>query len=180
VKKIDEMTQPELGAYVQTHLRERGIDVVLSGGAVVAYYTEGKYLSADLDFVNRYGRKRSEIVAAMEELGFKESGRHFTHPETNYFIEFPPGPLAIGEAQAIETIERDFKTGTLVLISPTESVKDRLAWYYHTGDRQSLYHAVLISKTQAIDLEAIEAWSEREGKLEEFKEFRRQYEGDVD
>lgn len=180
MKKIDEMTQPELGAFVQTHLRERSIDVVLSGGAVVAYYTEGKYLSADLDFVNRFGRKRIEIVAAMEELGFKESGRHFTHPDTDYFIEFPPGPLAIGEAHDIETIERDFETGTLVLISPTESVKDRLAWYYHADDRQSLHHALLISKTQSIDLEAIEAWSEMEGKLEEFKEFRRQYEVDVE
>jgi hypothetical protein len=180
VKKIDEMSQPELGAYVQTHLREKGIEVVLSGGAVVGYYTEGKYVSADLDFVNRYGRSRSEIVAAMEELGFKESGRHFVHPDSDFFIEFPPGPLAIGEAHAIETVERDFETGTLVLISPTESVKDRLAWYYHAGDRQSLHHAVLISKNQTIDIEAIEAWSEREGKLEEFAEFRGQYEVDVE
>ena len=170
------MSQPELGAYVQTHLRDKGIPVVLSGGAVVAYYTEGKYLSADLDFVNQYGRARSEIAAAMEELGFKEAGRHFIHPDTEYFIEFPPGPLAIGEAHDIEIVERDFDTGTLVLISPTDSVKDRLAWYYHAGDRQSLYHALLISTRQPVDLESIEEWSRKEGKLVEFDEFKRRYE----
>lgn len=175
MKNIREMSQPELGAFVQTHLRSKGIEVVLSGGAVVAYYTNGKYVSADLDFVNRYGRKRADIAAAMVELGFAESGRHFIHPETEYFIEFPPGPLAIGEAHDIQTTEMDFETGKLVLLTPTESVKDRLAWYYHTDDRQSLYHALMIAMNQPIDLEVIAAWSEKEGKGEKFIEFRRRY-----
>lgn len=36
VKRIREMSQAELGAFIQSHLHEKGIDVVLSGGAVVA------------------------------------------------------------------------------------------------------------------------------------------------
>jgi len=36
MKLIQDMTQIELGAYVQTHLGANRIDVVLSGGAVVA------------------------------------------------------------------------------------------------------------------------------------------------
>ena len=172
MKHLGDMSQAELGAYVQSHLWEKGINVVLSGGAVVAYYTSGKYVSADLDFVNRYGTKRSTITSAMEELGFKEVGRHYEHPETEYFVEFPPGPLAIGESYEIEVDEVQLETGKLVLITPTECVKDRLAWYYHAGDKQSLHQAILVAKDQSIDLEEIMRWSEREGKLEEFEQFK--------
>lgn len=172
MKRVRDMTQAELGAYVQSHLREKGIDVVLSGGAVVAFYTSGKYVSGDLDFVNRYGLKRSAIMSAMEELGFTEGGRHFEHPDTEYFVEFPPGPLVIGESYEIEVVERQLETGKLVLITPTECVKDRLAWYYHAGDNQSLYQAILVAKDQSIDLDIIMKWSEGEGKSEEFEEFK--------
>jgi hypothetical protein len=173
MKPIGDMTQAELGAYVQAHLRERGIDVVLSGGAVVSIYTSGKYISGDLDLVNRYAVKRSAITTAMEELGFMEIGRHFEHPETEFFVEFPPGPLAIGESYAIELSELELDTGKLVLITPTECVKDRLAWFYHTGDQQSLYHAILVAREQSVDLEEIRKWSEGEGKMEEFEKFIR-------
>jgi hypothetical protein len=61
MKPVRDMTQAELGAYVQSHLGAKGIDVVLSGGAVVAIYTSGKYVSRDLDFVNRYAAKGSVI-----------------------------------------------------------------------------------------------------------------------
>ena len=171
MKPIKDMTQAELGAYVQSHLRERGIDVVLSGGAVVAIYTSGKYVSADLDFVNRYAIKRSAITTAMEELSFAEVGRHFEHPETEFFVEFPPGPLAIGESYTIELSELELDTGKLVLLTPTECVKDRLAWYYHTGDNQTLYHALLVVGDQSVDLEEIKKWSEGERKMEEFDKF---------
>jgi hypothetical protein len=172
MKHIGDMTQAELGAYVHSHLQEKGIDVVLSGGAVVAFYTSGKYVSGDLDFVNRYAIKRSTIASAMEELGFEEVGRHFEHPDTEYFVEFPPGPLAIGESYEIEVEEVQLETGKLVLITPTECVKDRLVWYYHAGDNQSLCQAILVAKDQPVDLEEIRQWSEGEGKMEEFEEFK--------
>ena len=84
MKPVRDMTQAELGAYVQSHLGAKGIDVVLSGGAVVAIYTSGKYVSPDLDLVNRYSAKRSAIKSAMEELGFQEVGRHFEHPDSEF------------------------------------------------------------------------------------------------
>jgi hypothetical protein len=172
MKEIGSMTQAELGAYVQSHLRQKGIEVVLSGGAVVAYYTDGKYVSDDLDFVNRYGVRRSTIISGMEELGFRVVGRHFEHPDSKFLVEFPPGPLAIGESHTIEVDELELETGRLVLITPTECVKDRLAWYYHTGDRQSLQQAILVARDQPIDLDEIMRWSDREGKPEQFQEFR--------
>ncbi len=52
MKHIKNMTQAELAAYVQSHLQEKGITVVLSGGATVSIYSANKYVSADVDLVN--------------------------------------------------------------------------------------------------------------------------------
>lgn len=172
MKSISEMTQAELGAYVQSHLYVRGIDVVLSGGAVVAIYTSGKYVSNDLDLVNRYSVRRSAIRKAMEELGFKEAGRHFEHPQAKFFVEFPPGPVTLGEQDIVSIDEREMETGILRVISPTDCVKDRLAWYYHDGDLQCLSQAILVAKDQEVDIDEISRWSKGEGKLDEFEKIR--------
>jgi hypothetical protein len=39
MNRISEMTQAEVAAFIQTHLRTKEISVVLSGGAAVAIYT---------------------------------------------------------------------------------------------------------------------------------------------
>jgi hypothetical protein len=163
------MTHAELGAYIQTYLRNIGIDIVLSGGAAVAIYTSGKYVSKDLDLVNRYLANRKAIKLAMEELGFVETGRHFEHPDSEYFVDFPPGPLSIGEKQIRRINEITTHTGVLKVISPTDCVKDRLAWYYHFEDRQCLNQAILVSRDNPVDLEEIRSWSEEEGKSDEFQ-----------
>lgn len=62
-----------------------------------------------------------------------------------------------------------FPTGTLRIISPTESVKDRLAAWYHWKDRQSLNQARLVAHEHDIDIEEVRQWSLREGMELEFK-----------
>jgi hypothetical protein len=69
MKSIFEMTQGELAAFIDSHLREQGISVVLSGGASVAVYSDHKYVSKDLDFIRRDLKTEDEIVSAMDELG---------------------------------------------------------------------------------------------------------------
>ena len=59
----------------------------------------------------------------MKEIGFHRQGRYYHHPDTSYFNEL--------------TME----TGKIRPLSPTDSVKDRLAAFYHWGDRQSLEQA---------------------------------------
>ena len=61
MKPINAMTQGELAAYVQTRLREKGIQLVLSGGATVSIYSGNRYISRDLDLVNLNLAKRSII-----------------------------------------------------------------------------------------------------------------------
>ena len=168
------MSQAEFGAFVQTHLRKQGIDVVLSGGASVAIYSEGRYVSEDLDMVAEYSLRRSSLTAAMTMIGFNEpKSRYFIHPESTHIVEFPPGPLSVGGEPVKEITEIKYPTGILRIISATECVKDRLAAYYHWGDLPSLEQAVLVAKANDVDLNEIERWSEVEGasdKLENFLE----------
>ncbi|GEM_PF-3002824 len=51
MKPIGQMTQLELAAFVQEHLRQRGIDSVLTGGAAVILYSRNRYVSRDIDLI---------------------------------------------------------------------------------------------------------------------------------
>ncbi len=71
----------------------------------------------------------------MRDIGFVEKTRYFVHPDSEYVVEFPPGPLTVGMEPVKEIVELRFSTGTLKIISATDCVKDRLAAYYHWNDR---------------------------------------------
>jgi hypothetical protein len=51
----------------------------------------------------------------------------------------------------------------------SDSVKDRLAAYYHWGDRQCLEQAIMVAKDQDINLEEVRRWSKKEGKQKDFE-----------
>jgi hypothetical protein len=172
VKTVGEMTIGELAAFVCTHLEKNGINVVLSGGACVSLFTENEYQSFDLDFIENVVTSRKRIREVLQKIGFIEEHRYYKHPDTDFFLEFPPGPLSIGDEPVREIMEKEFSTGVLRLLSPTDCVKDRLAAYYHWNDRQSLQQATLVARTCAIDLDEIERWSIKEGKSREFLDIR--------
>lgn len=176
MKSIQEMTQAEVAALINAHLQNLGIHVVLSGGAVVGIYGNDQYVSKDIDFVNARFTSMDKIESAMNEIGFHRVGRHFKHPDSDQVIEFPPGPLTIGDEMPGEPVEIVYETGRLHLISPTDCVKDRLAHYYHWGDRQCLAQAILVAKNQPVDLYDIETWSENEGKQTEFEAIKSNFE----
>ena len=91
------MSLGELAAYVCTHLHENDIHCVLTGGACVSIYTENRYESFDLDFIENMASKRKDIMNALSQIGFYEENRYFKHKDSKYFIEFPKGPLAVGQ-----------------------------------------------------------------------------------
>ena len=171
MKSIRRMTQAELAAYVQSHLLKKGIKVILSGGAAVSIYTVNEYVSADIDLVDVNFTDRKKIIAAMEEIGFHEKNRYFIHPDTKQFVEFPPGPLSVGEEPVKRIKEIKYSTGILRVISPTDCVKDRLAAYYFWKDQQSLTQAILVAKHNRISISEIKRWSQTTGNMKEFKIF---------
>ncbi len=61
------MSIGELAAFVCTHLKDNGIDVVLSGGACVSIYTKNRYQSYDLDFIENVSASRKKIKEVLRE-----------------------------------------------------------------------------------------------------------------
>jgi len=106
------------------------------------------------DFIATGMAGRQSIRQALAEIGFTEEQRYFRHPETEYFVEFPSGPLAIGDEPPGEIASRTYPTGVLRLLSPTDSVKDRLAAYFHWKDRQSLEQAMLVAAGHSVAISA--------------------------
>ncbi len=163
MKPVSEMSVGELAAFICSYLKQKGIEVVLSGGGCVSIHSQNKYVSEDLDFIEYRGVTRRKLKTVLGEIGFLEENRYFKHPETKFFLEFPPGPLAVGNEPVKEIITLNFPTGNLQIISPTDCVKDRLAAYYHWGDRQSLEQAIMVAGDIEIDLGEVERWSKEEG-----------------
>ena len=172
MKSVQDMSIGELAAYISSHLQKHGIEVVLSGGSCVSIYSRNAYVSLDLDFIDNRFTRRKKLREALSEIGFMEENRYFKHPETKVIIEFPSGPLSVGEEPVKEIINLELATGTLRIISPTDCIKDRLAAFFHWQDRQSLAQAVLVAQSKKIDLSEIERWAKSEGKLQEFRKIR--------
>jgi hypothetical protein len=160
----------DLAALVSEKLRGHGIDAILVGGACVSIYTKNKYKSLDLDYVSHSPIK--EIAPVLAGLGFrKESSRHFARRDCPFFIEFVAPPAAIGSEPLKGEKKLRTRLGTIVLMTPTDSVKDRLAAYYHWDDPQALEQALMVAKAQKIDLREVKRWSEKEGHAEKYRHF---------
>ncbi len=176
MKPIAEMSMEELAAYVCSKLEENNIETVLSGGSCVQIYSQGKYTSDDIDLIDRFNGGHTLIKNVMFDMGFKEHNRYFVHDDTKWFIEFPRGPLGVGDAPVDDIATMEEETGILRLLTPTDCIKDRLAAYYHWDDPQSLEQAVWVAEKNSFDIASIEDWSEKENMVDKFIVFRRRVE----
>lgn len=171
------MSLQELAQHTYQGLKKKGINVTLSGGACVSIYTENAYQSGDLDFIRNMTDSFEKVTAAMTTMGFERHGRHFQHPDSEFFVEFPPPPLTVGEEppqSVLEyAIETDMGSIEVLMLSPTDCVKDRLCGFYHWNDRQSLDQAVLVAGCKQVDMKEIERWSEKERMQEKFLVFKK-------
>lgn len=166
----------EVAASVGDALGKAGIRAVLTGGACASIYTAGLYQSSDLDFVIQGGARQVELELAMASVGFQRQGDRYVHPLARFYVEFPPGPLAIGADYGIEPIELPLRRGKIRTLSATDSCRDRLAAFLHWKDPQNLRTAVTIALRNSVDLEAIRSWSVGEGAKEGFERFLQELE----
>ncbi len=163
------MSLREFAIAVAAILKKEDIDVILTGGAVVSIYSEGKYVSKDADFLS--ATDHQTIKQAMLRAGFKNLGKDFYHDNTQFTVEFPGSELVIGDEPMKP--EGQIKDGKFILklLSPTQCVMDRLAAFYHWKDRQSLDQAVLVATKHPVVLSRIEKWSKAEGTKDRFQVF---------
>lgn len=162
---------------VCTALENVGVVAVLTGGSAATYYAPDAYQSSDIAFVAVSFRVSDpgDVTRALGELGYELRRDHYRHPVVPYPIEFPPGPLAVG-GELVRTWRTDRSAaGTLHVISATDCCKDRLAAFFHWGDRSGLDQALAVYGAigNEIDLEDLRRWAEREGAAEPLREFER-------
>ncbi len=176
-KITDNTTLLEAAAIVSSSLERAGISATLSGGAAVSIYTDNEYQSKDLDFVT--AAMVADISPVLNELGFAHTGNtrmsQFSHPLVEWFIEFPPTPISFGHLyvthEQCATIE--LPAGKLRIVTPTQSVMDRLAAAIAWNDAQSREQAILVAANQEIDWKELQDWFAKEGEsAEEFERFR--------
>lgn len=177
MKKISrKMSLRDFAVTVASILKTQNIDVILTGGAVVSIYSEGKYVSKDADFLS--ATDHQSIKQAMLDAGFKNMGKDFYHDDTEFTVEFPGSELVIG-GEPMKP-EGEIKEGrfTLKLLSPTQCVMDRLAAFYHWKDRQSLEQAVMVAQNHPVKLSKIKTWSAKEGMADRYAIFLQQLKKD--
>ena len=172
-----ESTLLEVAALVSDALQTAGIAATLSGGSAVSIYTENAYQSRDLDFVT--AALIEDLIPALALLGFQHTGKtrlsQFEHPLIEWYLEFPASPLSFGDLYVDhkDCAVIDLAVGQLRIITPTQSVMDRLAAAFAWKDPQSREQAILVATSQVVDWDALKMWFTNEGESDaELERFR--------
>jgi len=165
-----------LAARISSKLDEHGISAVLCGGSCVTIYAGGRYATRDFDFVLSGSYPDRDVAAALAELGYRPdpsvSGA-FTNPDEEMIVDIRPAPPSLGGEPIGEPAVLGAGRFRLVLLSPTDCVKDRLTHFYYYQDRQGCEQAALVCLAQRVNMREVGRWSRAEGQASGFAEFRR-------
>ena len=160
---------------VCTALDRAGVKAVLTGGSAATYYAPDAYQSSDIDFIITFTAAAGKGEPALRKLGYERRGDFYVHPEAAFPLEFPPGPLMIGD-----DLVRSWRTETrgrerLHILSPTDCCRDRLAAFLYWNDFSGLEQALAVCRARwnGIDLPVVRDWCARERQGEKFDLFEK-------
>jgi len=159
----EQSTLTDVAYAVSTALHRVKVTSVLTAGSAATFYAPEAYQSLDLDFVITM-RGEDGGADALRALGFELHGQFYRHPKTRFTLDFPRGPLAIGDDVITKwsTVRR--APELLHVLTPTDSCRDRLAsvlfWNDFSGLEQAL--AVLRAQRRRVSLKVISDWCQRE------------------
>ena len=170
-------TLQDVAAIVSSSLERAGIAATLSGGAAVCIYSNNEYQSKDLDFVT--AALIADLTPVLTGLGFVHTGvprmSQFSHPLVEWFVEFPPTPISFGHLYVTheQCAILELPAGALRIVTPTQSVMDRLAAAIAWNDTQSREQATLVAANNEVDWGELQVWFKNEGESDaEFERFR--------
>jgi hypothetical protein len=168
-------TLQDVAAIVSSSLEHAGIAATLSGGAAVSIYSNNLCQSKDLDFVT--AAMLADLSPVLSGLGFVHTGvprmSQFSHPLVEWYVEFPPTPISFGHLYVTHEQCAVIKlpAGRLRIVTPTQSVMDRIAAALAWNDAQSREQAILVAANQEIDWMVLRTWFANEGETD--KDFER-------
>jgi hypothetical protein len=143
----------------------------------VSIYSHNAYQSKDLDFVT--AAMVADLLPVLVELGFIHTCvprlSQYSHPLIAWYVEFPPAPISFGHLHVThrQCARIELPAGKLRIVTPTQSVMDRLAAAFAWKDAQSREQAILVAASQEIDWQELRTWFANEGETnEEFGRFR--------
>ncbi len=110
---------------------------ILVGGGAVEIYTAGAYTTGDLDFV---GDLSAAVERQLGQAGFVRQGRHWVHEAGQVFIELPGSALEPHE----RADEVHFGSWTVLVLSPEDTLVDRLAGWQFWHSTADAYAALLL------------------------------------
>lgn len=166
-------TLQEVIVTVARALRKHHVTAILTGGACAGIHSDGHIASFDVDFILEGRIPRAVTDRALAPTGYVRDRDRYVHPTCPFVVEFPAGPLGIGDDDEVVPVEIVVGEDRILGLSATDSCRDRLAAYYHWNDPQGLRAAVAIAVRRSVDLHLISKWSDREGALAGHAEFRR-------
>lgn len=158
---------------VCTALDRAGITAVLTGGSAATYYAPNAYQSLDIDFVIALHRSESGGHEALVGLGYRRENDCYIHPDSPFPLEFPRGPLMVGD-ELLESWSTETRKGELLhVLTPTDCCRDRLAAFLFWNDFSGLEQALAVCMARAtdIDLALVRTWCERERQPDKFRLF---------
>ncbi len=173
---ISAFSRAELAAVIVETLAAEGIEVVLVGGSCVCIYTNERFASMDLDFIDMTYARKGQIAKALAAIGFVPEGssRYFEHPDCQWSVEFPSAPLSVGDEilGPDKVAEMETPIGTIRLLSPTDCAKDRLLNAYLYNDEQCYAQAFDLACNHKIMWGDLKKWHTAEGYAGEYADFR--------
>ncbi len=164
----------DVACIVCTALDRIGITAVLTGGSAATFYAPSSYQSFDIDFVITFRGEKSKGSSVLRELGFQQVADYYKHEDCVFPLEFPPGPLMIGNDFVTKWSTKSKNDNILHVLDPTDCCRDRLAAYLFWNDFSGLEQALAVYEScqNDIDVDRVRAWCKREGQSEKFELFQ--------
>ena len=154
----------KLAGLVTTLFRERGFPLVVVGGSAVEFYTEGGYMSGDIDFCRRSlsGPSPRLVKDVLAPLGGRSSGRSWL--VCGLFVDML-GIVETETAKDYRTLETPY--GKVSILPPELAVVERV---FYALDSEECVASARQMVASAIDDPSFD-WSEAEriADLPDFK-----------
>lgn len=174
IASLSKSIQPiVLAAFLSQLFGQENVDLTVVGGAAVQFYTQGDYVTCDLDSILQ-GDTKEIIESIMTRLGFKRTTnyRHFEHASFGFTVEFPPSPVSVGSRVINQVNNINTEEGLVRVIKLEDIIMDRIIAAVEWKDEPSLSQAKLlwIKNKKQIDLDYLTDFAKKEGYLKILRE----------